>query len=80
MKQAADLLDDEDLGNGRLVVLHDPEGQEAWEGTFRIVAFVKATLEPEMAAPSPEPEEEPAALPELDVSALGEEPAAEALE
>ncbi len=44
------VVDDEDLGNGRLVVLHDPEGQEAWSGTFRIVAFVKATLEPEMAA------------------------------
>ncbi len=42
--------DDEDLGVGRLVVLHDPEGQEAWQGTFRIVAFVRATLEPEMAA------------------------------
>ena len=44
------VVDDEDLGNGRLVVLHDPEGQEAWAGTFRIVAFIKATLEPEMAA------------------------------
>jgi hypothetical protein len=43
-------VDDEELGTGRLVVLHDPEGQEAWEGTFRVVAFVKATLEPEMAA------------------------------
>jgi Protein of unknown function (DUF3000) len=44
------VLDDEDLGTGRLVVLHDPAGQESWGGTFRIVAFVKATLEPEMAA------------------------------
>jgi len=44
------VVDDEDLGNGRLVVLHDPHGQDAWEGTFRVVAFVKATLEPEMAA------------------------------
>lgn len=41
---------DDELGHGRLVVLHDPEGVEAWEGTFRVVAFVKATLEPEMAA------------------------------
>ncbi len=40
---------DDDLADGRLVVLHDPAGQDAWEGTFRIVAFVKATLEPEMA-------------------------------
>jgi hypothetical protein len=44
------VVDDEDLGNGRLVVLHDPEGQESWGGTFRIVAFIKATLETEMAA------------------------------
>lgn len=44
------VVDDEDLGTGRLVVLHDPAGQEAWEGTFRVVAFVRATLEPEMAA------------------------------
>ncbi len=44
------VVDDEDLGNGRLVVLHDPEGQEAWGGTFRVVAFIKATLETEMAA------------------------------
>lgn len=44
------VIDDEDLGNGRLVVLHDPQGQESWGGTFRVVAFIKATLEPEMAA------------------------------
>jgi hypothetical protein len=44
------VVEDEDLGNGRLVVLHDPQGQESWGGTFRVVAFVKATLEPEMAA------------------------------
>jgi hypothetical protein len=44
------VIDDEDLGNGRLVVLHDPQGQDSWGGTFRVVAFIKATLEPEMAA------------------------------
>ncbi|MCU0282475.1 MAG: DUF3000 domain-containing protein [Candidatus Nanopelagicales bacterium] len=44
------VVDDDELGTGRLVVLHDPQGQEAWDGTFRVVAFVKATLEPEMAA------------------------------
>lgn len=44
------VVDDDDLGTGRLVVLHDPAGQDAWEGTFRIVAFVKASLEPEMAS------------------------------
>lgn len=44
------VVDDEDLGNGRLVILHDPAGQDSWAGTFRVVAFIKATLEPEMAA------------------------------
>jgi hypothetical protein len=47
---SADPGDEVELGVGRLVVLHDPEGQEAWQGTFRVVAFVRATLEPEMAA------------------------------
>ena len=38
----------DDLASGRFVVLHDPEGQEAWEGTFRLVTLVRATLEPEV--------------------------------
>ena len=37
--------DDEDLASGRFVVLHDPVGQETWDGTFRIVTFVKAPIE-----------------------------------
>jgi hypothetical protein len=39
----------EEVGTGRLVLLHDPAGQEAWDGTLRIVTFVTAELEPEMA-------------------------------
>ncbi|GAB4085879.1 hypothetical protein GCM10028784_25090 [Myceligenerans cantabricum] len=42
--------DDEPVATGRFVVLHDPDGQESWQGTFRIVTLVRATLEPEMAA------------------------------
>ncbi len=42
--------DDDPLATGRFVVLHDPAGQEAWHGTFRVVTLVRATLEPEMAA------------------------------
>ncbi|TAK69493.1 MAG: DUF3000 domain-containing protein [Actinomycetota bacterium] len=42
--------DDEEVASGRLVVLHDPAGHEAWDGTFRVVAFVRARLEPEMAS------------------------------
>ncbi len=42
--------DDEELGTGRFVVLHDPAGHETWQGTFRVVTFVRATLEPELAS------------------------------
>lgn len=38
------------LSNGRFVVLHDPEGQEAWHGTFRIVVLARARLEEELGA------------------------------
>jgi hypothetical protein len=41
---------DEDLADGRLVLLHDPAGHDAWKGTFRLVTLVRAELEPEMAA------------------------------
>jgi hypothetical protein len=39
-------LDEPDTSS-RLILLHDPEGQDAWEGTFRLVCFVQARLEPE---------------------------------
>lgn len=39
---------DEMLGHGRFVVLHDPEGQPAWHGTFRVIMMAKATVDPEM--------------------------------
>ncbi len=42
--------DDPDLASGRFIVLHDPAGQEAWQGSFRVVTMVRATLEPEMAS------------------------------
>jgi hypothetical protein len=37
--------DDEELAVGRFIVLHDPEGQETWDGTFRVVSFVRAPME-----------------------------------
>jgi hypothetical protein len=40
---------DDDLATGRFVLLHDPVGHEAWAGTFRVVTYVRADLEPEMA-------------------------------
>lgn len=38
----------DELASGRFVVLHDPAGQEAWDGAFRLVTLVRATLEPEV--------------------------------
>ncbi|WP_448060174.1 DUF3000 domain-containing protein [Cellulomonas hominis] len=39
-----------ELASGRFVVLFDPDGQEAWDGSFRLVTLVRATLEPEVGA------------------------------
>ena len=41
---------DDEVASGRFVVLHDPAGQDGWRGDTRIVAFVSAEVEPEMAA------------------------------
>lgn len=41
--------DDQPVASGRLVLLCDPDGEEAWSGTLRLVSFVSAELEPEMA-------------------------------
>ena len=38
-------VDDEELAVGRFIVLHDPEGQETWDGPFRVVTFVRAAIE-----------------------------------
>jgi hypothetical protein len=42
-------VDGEDIGTGRIVLLHDPAGNDAWEGTFRCVAYARAEIDPEMA-------------------------------
>ncbi len=41
-------VDGVDVATGRLILLHDPAGNEAWGGTFRCVGYVRADLEPEM--------------------------------
>jgi hypothetical protein len=41
--------DGEEVATGRLILLHDPAGQESWEGTLRLVTYVTAELEPELA-------------------------------
>jgi hypothetical protein len=40
----------DEVASGRFVVLHDPAGQDGWKGDTRIVAFVSADVEAEMAA------------------------------
>ena len=46
---AADVMSgNEELGNGRLVLLHDPAGVEAWEGEYRCVTFARAEVDLEM--------------------------------
>jgi hypothetical protein len=46
---AAVVSAEEELAEGRLVVLHDPEGQEVWAGDTRCVAYVQAAVEPDIA-------------------------------
>jgi hypothetical protein len=38
----------DEVASGRLVLLHDPAGNEAWDGTFRCVTFARADVDPEM--------------------------------
>ena len=43
------LGDDEDeIASGRFVLLHEPGGQDTWEGEFRCVTFVRADVDPIM--------------------------------
>jgi hypothetical protein len=47
---AADVVvDGEENGTGRLVLLHDPAGNETWGGTFRCVAYARAELTADLA-------------------------------
>jgi hypothetical protein len=41
-------VDGDDVGTGRIVVLHDPAGNDTWEGTFRCVAYARADIDPEL--------------------------------
>ncbi|PQZ95800.1 enoyl-CoA hydratase [Arthrobacter sp. MYb227] len=38
----------EELATGRFVLLHDPAGSSLWDGTFRIVTYIRARMESEM--------------------------------
>jgi len=39
-----------EVATGRLILLHDPDGHDAWMGTVRLVTYVSAELEAEIAA------------------------------
>ncbi|MGO4257897.1 DUF3000 domain-containing protein [Marmoricola sp. RAF53] len=41
-------VDGEDVGTGRIVLLHDPAGNDTWDGTFRCVAYARADIDPEL--------------------------------
>ncbi len=43
------LLGEDELGSGRLVVLHNPAGEEAWDGNTRLVLYVDALVEDDLA-------------------------------
>lgn len=47
--QAEVVVDDEEVASGRFVLLHDPAGQEPWDGVFRVVSFAKGTVELDIA-------------------------------
>ena len=48
---AASVLQGEtEIGWGKFVLLYDPAGQPGWAGQFRIIAYVRAELDPEIAA------------------------------
>lgn len=39
-----------ELATGRLVLLYDPEGEQAWGGVLRLVVYVRAEVDAELAA------------------------------
>lgn len=41
---------EEQVSSGRLILLHDPAGNDAWHGTFRVVSFARAEVDLEMVA------------------------------
>jgi Protein of unknown function (DUF3000) len=42
------LIAGDEVGGGRLVLLFDPAGNDAWAGTLRCVAYARADIDPDM--------------------------------
>ena len=47
---ATAMVGGDEVAEGRLVVLHDPQGQDVWDGDTRCVAYVQAEVDPEIAS------------------------------
>jgi hypothetical protein len=43
------LREGEEVASGRLILLHDPDGHDAWQGNLRLVTLVTAELESDLA-------------------------------
>jgi hypothetical protein len=41
-------VDGLDVSTGRLILLHDPAGNDSWDGTFRCVGYARAEIDLEM--------------------------------
>ena len=44
------IIKGDELGSGRLILLHNPSGSDAWRGTSRFVAMIRAEVDPSMAS------------------------------
>lgn len=40
---------DDEIASGRLILLYDPEGQTGWAGPLRVIAYIRADLDPDIA-------------------------------
>jgi hypothetical protein len=38
-------VDGAEMGTGRIILLHDPAGNDAWDGVFRCVAYARAEID-----------------------------------
>ena len=42
-------VEDDDIASGRLILLYDPAGQKGWAGPLRVIAYIQADLDPDIA-------------------------------
>jgi hypothetical protein len=40
---------DDEIASGRLILLYDPAGQTGWAGPLRVIAYIHADLDPDIA-------------------------------